>query len=224
MQPEALLDFRSLRGCDEDHQHVQEGATCVAEVSTFDIFTPRFKGTADKSLKVFNVATPRLKPELALTSSNMFSPPWSPSPHWAFKEAPTTLELHNLPCNMSEDGLVEFLDQVGLCGMYNFIHVVRVIQDQHNEACAIINADDHLDGCRIAGRLHLMCNWLHFGQCNPCNVRWCFSCQGLEQLAQHYANAWYIGTDGNYKGPWVRTGGYWVALPLLVSAKDVSSR
>jgi len=202
---------------DYDHHGLQGGCSPMAEAPTFALCTPRLSsGSTSKPLKMFNLATPR-KPEVESETSNstLFSPPWPYSSHWPFNRAPTTLELLNLPSSMTEDDLVQILDSLGLSGMYNFVYVPWDTNRQQNQGRAIINSDRHADACRLAGKLRNFSGWTGFKQCSACIVSWCFTCQGLENLVLHCNSAWHLGPQGNYRGPWVRMGDYWVALPHL---------
>jgi len=213
---DVLADFAGFWE-DDDPRSFRGGRSPVATAPTFAMCTPRTSSSSpSKPLRMFNLATPR-RPEVELATTNdpSFSPPWPCSSHWPFNRAPTTLELQNLPRSMTEDGLVQILDNLGLSGMYNFIYVPWDAQRQQNQGHAIINSDRHADGCRIAGKLREFCDWAGYERCTPCVVSWSFTCQGLENLVQHCHNSWHLGHEGNYKGPWVRMGDYWVALPHL---------
>jgi len=210
---EALADFQNFWG-DDDLANNQGDDVPMDDAPSFEISTPR-RASQKEPLELFNLGTPRsMSPKREARS---FCPPWPYSSQWPFNRAPTTMELKNIPDNMTEDGLAQFLDNLGLSGMYNFIYVPCDAQTQKGLGFAILNADRHADGCKIAGCLHQLSYWEGYGKCSPCAVSWCFACQGVEHLMQHCINAWHMGPDGSYKGPWLRSGDYWVALPEVAS-------
>lgn len=131
----------------------------------------------------------------------VFVPPWPYAPQWPLCCAPTTLELRNLPAELSTEGLVEHLEAWGFQGLYDFVYVEPFSQSSRKsslsaaEWCsgrghgsAVVNLLRHSYGCALASKLHRYSAWQGTSGGRACEVSWSYPQQGLAELVEEYRN------------------------------------
>eukprot|EP00405_Crypthecodinium_cohnii_P011522 CAMPEP_0206436166 /NCGR_PEP_ID=MMETSP0324_2-20121206/10322_1 /ASSEMBLY_ACC=CAM_ASM_000836 /TAXON_ID=2866 /ORGANISM="Crypthecodinium cohnii, Strain Seligo" /LENGTH=236 /DNA_ID=CAMNT_0053903281 /DNA_START=27 /DNA_END=737 /DNA_ORIENTATION=- len=161
----------------------------------FNIGTPRFS--------IVPMGTPR-EPEKGNATGNRYVPHWPYSSQWPFCCAPTTLELRNLPRNVTPQVLVSQLNTMGLASRCNYVHIAGGV--------AHVNCLRHADGLELAAKLHAFRDWEESAGKKACRVAWSFTRQGMEDLLWSTECAEEVWSeDGEYSGAWVAfQPGAWV--------------
>merc|ERR1719446_220362 len=118
----------------------------------------------------------------------IYKPHWVYGSQWPNNTAPTTLILQNLPHGLTQDGLIQVLDEEGFNGLYDFVFLPSCLRTGRAARFAIINLLRHSYGISLASHCHGRMDWGVDDANSACRVKWSLPVQGLEEVLETYRN------------------------------------
>jgi len=119
---------------------------------------------------------------------HVYKPHWAYGSTWPFNCAPTTLVLEDLPGRLTQDDLVQILNDEGFNGLFDFLFLPVSLRSGRSSRYAVINFSRHSYGLLLAAHFHGRTNWSLCGDGSRCKVSWSLSHQGLPAILEHYRN------------------------------------
>mmetsp|Transcript_62921 Transcript_62921/g.180384 ORF Transcript_62921/g.180384 Transcript_62921/m.180384 type:complete len:237 (-) Transcript_62921:391-1101(-) len=125
-------------------------------------------------------------PELPEAAASMMTSQlseWSAGPYWPLNAAPTTLEITNLPEDLTQEDFLEILDREEASGLYDFVFVPSISATASGSRFAVLNctSNDHAE--TLATKLRNRTFWGIDGCRRACEVSWA-SVQGLAEMVE----------------------------------------